>query len=285
MRRALVVALALAGCSHPPASDAPVAPLVAESSDEVVATVDGRPIYASAVALPARARGVDRKRALADLVDAEALAGEAARRGLDRALDVRDETKGAMVRRYLARDFEPSVTPADVPNQVVKREYQSRLAYLMHATYADVWHFIVPVAPNASPADKAAARTRAEALAKQARGLSLAEFKKLAEDAGLHSEEVVTARDGWVQRSFSEAAFQQLKKPGDVSTSPVATTFGYHVLYLIRYIPPEHVTLAEAAPRIREGVFPEFQRRWFGKLVDEAMASHKVELHPEHLPK
>jgi hypothetical protein len=285
MRRALVVAVALAGCSHPPASDAPVAPLSAQANDDVVATVDGRPIYASAVAMQARARGVDRKTALADLVDAEALAGEAARRGLDRDLEVRDETKGAMVRRYLQRDFEPSVTPADVPDQVVKREYQSRLAYLVHDTYADVWHFIVPVAPNASPADKADARTRAEALAKQARGLSLDAFKKLAADAGLHSEEVVSARDGWVQRPFSEAAFTQLRKPGDVSTAPVETTFGFHVLHLIRFIPPEHVTLSEAAPKIREGVFPEYQRRWFAKLVDEAMARHKVELHPEHLPK
>lgn len=285
MRRALVVALVLGGCSHPPASDAPVAPLTAQSSDEVVATVDGRPISAAAVAQQARAHGVDRKTALAELIDAEALAGEAARRGLDRELEVRDETKGAMVRRYLKRDFEPSVTPADVPDQVVRREYQSRLAYLVHDTYADVWHFIVPVAANASPADKAAARTRAEALARQARGLSLDAFKKLAEDAGLHSEEVVTARDGWVQRPFSEAAFAQLHKPGDVTSEPAQTTFGFHVLHLIRFIPPEHVTIEQAAPKIREGVFPELQRRWFAKLVDEAMARHKVELHPEHLPK
>jgi peptidyl-prolyl cis-trans isomerase C len=285
MRRALAVAALFVGsCSHPPASDAPVAPLRAQSSDEIVATVDGQPIYASAIAMQARARGVDRKTALADLVDAEALAGEAARRGLDRDLEVRDETKGALVRRYLARDFEPTVTPADVPDQVVRREYQSRLAYLVHDTYADVWQLLVPVAANASPADKAAARARAEALAKQARGLSLDAFKKLADDAGLHSEEIVSARDGWVQKPFSEAAFA-LEKPGDTSSAPVETTFGYHVLHLIRFIPPEHVTLAAAAPKIKEGVFPEFQRRWFGKLVDEAMARHKVELHPEHLPK
>ena len=43
-------------------------------------------------------------------------------------------------------------------------------------------------------------------------------------------------------------------------------------------------TLAEAAPKLRAGVFPEFQRRAFAHLVDEAMARHKVEVHPEHLP-
>lgn len=284
MRRALVALSLAVGCSHPPASDAPIAPLAAESSDEVVATVDGRPIYASAIAMQARARGVDRKSALDDLVAAEALAGEAARRGLDRDLEVRDETKGALVRRYLARDFEPSVTPADVPDPVVRREYQSRLAYLVHDTYADVWHFIIPVAANATPADKAAARVRAQAYAKQAKGLSLDEFKKLAIDGGLQLEEIVTARNGWVQKPFSEAAFT-LKKPGDTTSALVETTFGYHVLHLVRFIPPEHVTLAEAAAKIREGVFPEFLKRRFAKLVDEAMARHQIELHPEHLPK
>src|SRR5262249_32983841 len=50
--------------------------------DEVVATVDGRAIYASAVRTQAAARGVDVRRALDDLVTAEVLAGEAVRRGL-----------------------------------------------------------------------------------------------------------------------------------------------------------------------------------------------------------
>jgi len=83
--RFAVVAIAVAAaCSHGASSDSAAAPLVAQSTDDVVATVDGRPIYAGAVAAEARARGVDRKTALADLVDAEVLAGEAARRGLDR---------------------------------------------------------------------------------------------------------------------------------------------------------------------------------------------------------
>ena len=52
-----------------------------------------------------------------------------------------------------------------------------------------------------------------------------------------------------------------------------------------RWIPAEHVTLAEAAPKLRESLFPEMQRRTFAKWVDEAMARYKIELHPEHLPK
>jgi len=285
MRARLAIFALVAGCSHGQASDGAVAPLVAQSSDVVVATVDGRPIYAGAVAEQARARGVDRKTALADLVDAEVLAGEAARRGLDQDLHVRDETKGALVRRYLKLGFEQQTTAADVPEPLVRREYRQRLPYLNHDTYADVWHFLVPVPKGASADDKAKARARARALAARAKGLSLAEFQKLGHDEGLTTEEVVTARNGWVERPFSEAAFEQLKKPGDTTTSDVETSYGFHVLYLVKWIPAVHTTEAEAAAKIREGVFPEYEKHAFEKFVDEAMGRHHVELHAEHLPK
>ena len=109
MRRSIILGISFlfGACSTKAVDrDQPVAPMAAVSDDAVVATVDGRPIYAAAVAAQARARGVDVKTALADLVDAEALAGEAHRRGLDRALDVRLATKGALARRYLQTTFD-----------------------------------------------------------------------------------------------------------------------------------------------------------------------------------
>jgi parvulin-like peptidyl-prolyl isomerase len=283
MRHLAVAVVLVAACGRRQAATSPAAALVADSKDDVVATVDGRPIYAADVARQARAQGVDRRTALAALVDAEALAGEAARRGLDRDLEARDEARGAMVRRYLKLDFEPSVTPADVPDQVVRREYQRNLAYLNHDTYADVWHFYIPVAKNATAETRAVARARAAELARRAKGLSLADFKKLAADEGLRTEEIVSARDGWVERPFSEAAFE-LKKPGDTS-GVVTTSYGFHVLHLVRYLPPEHVTLDEARPKLQKDLFPELQKRAFARLVDEAMGRHKIELHPENLPK
>jgi len=286
MRRVAVVAIVVVGgCARGGGgAKAPAASLVAEASDTVVATVDGRPIYAAAVAEEARARGVDRKTALADLVDAEVLAGEAARRGLDHDLEVRDETKGALVRRLLQLGFEREVTAADVPELAVKREYQRNLAYLNHGVYVDVWHFLVPVKKGAPPEVKEEARARAAALARRAKGLSLDEFKQLGQSEGLRTEEIVTARDGWTERPFSEAAFTLLKNPGDTTTTDVETSYGFHVLYLVKWIPAEHVSQAQAAPKLREKLFGDYQRRAFAKLVDEAMARYKIELHPEHLP-
>jgi peptidyl-prolyl cis-trans isomerase C len=286
MRCAAFVALVVVvGCSHKASDKAPVAGLQAASADEVVATVDGRPIYASDVARQARARGTSAKEALSDLVDAEVLAGEAQRRKLDHDLEVVDETKGAMVRRYLHETFEPSVHPSDVPDQIVRREYQRNLPNLNHDTYADVWHFVVSIRPDAPKDQLAAARQRAIELGKKARGMTVDQFKELAKSEGLRNEEIITARDGWVQRPFSEAAFTQLKKPGDVTYDPPQTTFGFHVEYLIRWIPPAHITLSEAAPKIREKLFPEMQKRFFAKFVDEAMSRYHIVTHPEHLPK
>jgi len=259
--------------------------LVSESKDAVVATVDGRPIYAFQVAAQARARGVGRRAALDDLIAAEALAGEAARRKLDRDLAVRLETRGALARRYLQETFEREVTPADVPEQALRREYQRKLPYLDHSTYADVWHFFVPLPRHPTPEDKVAARARVEALARRARGLSLEEFKQLARDDGLQNEEIVTARDGWVQKPFSYATFDQLKKPGDTTTGIIETTFGYHVLHLIRWVPPVHIPFDEAVPKLRAGMFADYQKFAFKKLVDDAIARHQVEVHPERLAK
>lgn len=275
-------ALCAAACSHPRAPrDAPVAALAPRADDVVVATVDGRPIYAGAVAAQARARGVDARTALGDLVDAEALAGEAARRGLDRDLDVRLAAKGALVRRLLAQTFERDVTPADVPAPLVRQAYDRNRNLFDHDLYVDVWHILVPVNKGATPAERAQARARAEEIARRARGCgSLAAFQALAGD--LRIEEVVTARDGWTEPAFSHAAFAQLHRPGD-TTGVVETSYGYHVEYLVRFIPPEHRRLGEVEPALRARIFPEVQKKAFAQFVAEAMARHHVVVHPERL--
>jgi hypothetical protein len=290
--RALVVAALVAGCSRGATQPNAVAPLAAqspESGDEIIATVDGRAIFASDVARQARARHVDGKTALADLVAAEALAGEAARRGLDRDLDVRLEAKGAMVRRLLQTTFEKEVTVADVPAELVRKAYLRNQPYLNHDVYVDVWHILVPVGKNPTPELKAEARALADELAGRAQKVhSLAEFKQLAttqwHGATLPNEEVITERDGWTEKPFSHAAFDQLRKPGDV-TGVVETNYGYHVEYLIGWKPAEHVPLEVAAPSLRQGLFPSVQKKKFDELMAEAMAQHHVEEHPERLPR
>jgi peptidyl-prolyl cis-trans isomerase C len=92
---------------------------------------------------------------------------------------------------------------------------------------------------------------------------------------------VITARDGWILTSYSYPAFE-LKQPGATS-GVVETDYGYHVIYLNRRIPARHVSLAEAAPQLRAGVFPKYQPQAFLRFCAEATTRHEVVVRPERL--
>ncbi len=289
---AAIVFLA-AGCRHAePSATRFEVPLTAEAKaeDEVVATVDGRPIRASQIALQARSAGTSAKQALDDLVTAEALAGEAARRKLDRDRDVLEAARAAAVRRYLHEDFESANGPEAIPMRAVKRTYNANVNMFDHSEYVDVWHILVVAPPDKVPEpQRKAARAVAEEIARRARGVSELEFKALSQllspPAGgppLKLERIVTARDGWVLTTFSYPAFDQLKKAGDTSTV-VETSYGYHVMYLVKRIPPLHMSVDDAAAQIRANLLPEFQRAEFLRFADEAARKHAIVLHPERL--
>ncbi len=290
MRR-LALLLMMAGC-HRATSESSgrfLVPLVAEAApdDAVVATVDGRPIHASDVALQARARGSDARQALSDLIDAEVLAGEAARRGLDRDHDAEESAESSAVRRLLEKTFESEVTAATVPEAVLKHVYEKNRSTLDHDTQADLWHILIPVDKTMTAEQKNAARAAAEELARRARGVaSVEKFQALAETVKAprpaHSEHVVTERDGWTLKEFSYPAFDQLHKPGDTS-DVVETSYGFHVMYLVGFRPPRHTTFAEAEPELRKGIFPEFQKPEFIHWSDRLAGSHQVDVHADLL--
>jgi len=263
----------------------------APSEDEVVATVDQRPIRASEIAAVAAAEGVAPRQALDDLIIAEALVSEAARRGLDLHEDVLQARRTESVRRYLKTEFETTVRPEQIPPRELRRAYERNKTVLYHSEYVDTWHILVP----AKDKDTAELRARAEALANQIRERALKvtsaeEFKAIATDidagefAGkLKVEQIITARDGWVEPGFSQAAHDQLKKEGDVSR-PARTSYGFHVIYLNRRIPENHVTFDEAIPMLQRGLLSEFQRFKFGPYLDALVAKHDVKTFPEHIP-
>jgi hypothetical protein len=294
MRGLLLAALSLGSCSKSPPASGPrwQVPLTAEAAagDEVVATVDGRPILASQVAEQARASGTSVREALAALTTAEVLAGEAVRRGYDRDRDALLAAKQAGVRRYLHVSFEKEVVPGDIPHNVVRRFYNARRNMYDHSEYVDVWHILTPVDEKAAPEARARARATAEEVARRAKSVKgEAEFQAIAgavppPEGGkpLKVERIVTARDGWVLTAFSYAAFDQLAKPGDVSRV-VETSYGYHVIYLIKRIPPLHQSVDDASTEIRAALFPDFQRAEFLRFADEAKKLHAVTVHPERL--
>jgi peptidyl-prolyl cis-trans isomerase C len=287
MKRLLFIVIPLIGCAQEAVErDSFAVPLVAESADEVVATVDGRPIRAGEVALQARARGCSPKQALEDLVGAEALAGEAARRGLDREREPLQAARAEAVRRLLAHSFEKEVTPEAIPPALVRRVYAENKSVLNHEIQIDVWHLLVGT-KNLGDDEKHAARQAAEDLARRAHGIGDAEkFKALAATVrppfAARFERVVTEKKGWVVPEFSNPAFEQLKQPGDTS-SVVETEYGYHVMFLNGFRAAQHIGPVEADAKLRAGLFPEFQKRAFVQFADRVRKDHAVEVFPENL--
>ena len=280
--------LLLAACGEstaPPPTAPPreIASLEAQPrpGDEVVAEVDGRPIWAADVAAQMRATGQDARAALDALIDQELLAEEARRRGYLADAEVVEAGRRARVRRLLDAVFAPSFDgPEDIPLEAVERVWRHPMVQLHydHPLTHNVRYVRLEVAAGAPAADDA----RARALAEKVYTAALAEKPATADDFVRLAQRVtglpvpgrtqnVWPNSGLVPE-FVAAAFS-VKAPGDVSR-PTRTKWGWDVLYLDSVIPERHTPFAEAAPEIRRQRFePERAAaflRWSDTLVRRA---------------
>ncbi|HEX2568881.1 MAG TPA: peptidyl-prolyl cis-trans isomerase [Polyangia bacterium] len=255
--------------------------------EDVVAVVDGRPISASEVAEQARASGVDARRALEALIDAEVVAGAAERRGLLQAPEVIEAMQQTLVRRLLATTFEREVMPEQLPDQEMRAAYARNRARLDHPELIEVRHVLARAGKKDDAGRREVLRRRAVQVAERAAGVKSAdEFAALGPalsdaEVALRTETVVTARRGWTVDAFADAAFA-LPRDGAVS-GVVETEFGYHVLYRVRRIAEEHISFDEARPKLRELLWPDFQRREFLRFAEALAGRHEVAVHGERL--
>jgi len=119
------------------------------------------------------------------------------------------------------------VDPADV-----KSAYDANARQYTTSEERSAAHILIAVKPDASDADKAAAKTKAEALAAQAKA-NPARFAELAkansQDPGSAAQggDLGAFARGSMVKPFEDAVFAA--KPGDI-VGPVQTDFGYHVI-------------------------------------------------------
>jgi peptidyl-prolyl cis-trans isomerase D len=143
---------------------------------------------------------------------------------------------------YLQLNQDALAAQAVVEPKDVKAAYDANAKQYTTAEERQASHILIAVKPDASDADKAAAKQKASALAEKARAKpdSFAELAKAnSQDTGSAAQggDLGSFARGAMVKPFEDAVFAA--KSGDI-VGPVQTDFGYHVIK-VTGITPSHV--------------------------------------------
>ena len=133
-------------------------------------------------------------------------------------------------------------------------------------------HILITVKPDATDADKAAARKSADELAAQAKKnpAQFAELaKKSSQDPGSAEQGGdlgFFARDGSMVKPFEDAVFSM--KTGEI-TGPVQSNFGWHIIKLIAVQPGKQQSFDEVKGQIEQDLKRQRAMRKFAEAADQ----------------
>lgn len=250
---------------------------------DVVAVVDGASISRRDVELRARARGISPREALTSLENDLLLGAAARRRGLQPGdLDTRrDQVLAQMVLRAVERENPESALDDDA----VAARMPTVAASLRRAERRLVAHLLVR-----AETDDAATLSRAEAAARRA--ISLARAEPLGEatlervESRLRAEQgamdLVVERLGALERSapveapFLRAVFEA-DGPG-VLVRPIRTSFGVHVIHVVRIDPAYEPPTSEVRARATEAALEARRAEAVSSLLVAARDRFGVEV-------
>jgi len=170
------------------------------------------------------------------------------------------------------------LTPESLTGQItvdpaeVKKQYDDNVKQYTKAEERQASHILVAVKPDATEADKAAAKQKAEALAASARKTP-AKFAELAKQnsqdpgsAGQGGDLGSFARDGSMVKPFEDAVFSG--RQGDI-VGPVQTDFGWHIIRITGVKPGKTQSLDEARPQIEQDLKRQKATRKFVEAADQ----------------
>jgi hypothetical protein len=307
VRGLLAIALALAGAGCRGDQKAPAAPRTtslaagemtdpgAGAGDVVVATVDGRPVWASCVEHHAKARGLTREAALDACVELELLAAAAVARGIGDDASIQRDLRAALVDGFVGDEFEDVFTtaaalpPGVVDQAVVHYAGQLDVPEERTVVYARAKFFADAKAPppaEGSPEDLAAKAFAGEIYAQVAGKDDLfpddiyAAARAVAGTRNFHlgDKPFTMPRHGVAVESFAAAGFA-IPAIGQVSP-PTRTRWGWDVILLVDIAPPVHRTRDELVAE----QFPNLRRLYFDQVWTRELAKpHAIEAHPELL--
>jgi peptidyl-prolyl cis-trans isomerase C len=206
--------------------------------DPVVAKVNGQPIHvsdlkAAAETLPAQARAMPPQQLfpmlLDQLVDEQALLAEARKTGLDKDPDVQRSVKMAEDRALASALLGKMVRPL-VTEEAVKAKYDQEFAGKPGETEVHARHILVN--------DEATAKKIIAELKKGGDFAALSKQYSKDPSASAQGGDLGFFKKGDMVPEFADAAFAL--KDNEVSTVPVKSQFGWHVIQTLgrRTTPP-----------------------------------------------
>jgi peptidyl-prolyl cis-trans isomerase D len=173
---------------------------------------------------------------------------------------------------YLALTPESLAGQVKVDPEEVKKQYDANVKQYTRAEERQASHILIAVKPDASDADKAAAKQKAEALATTARKTP-AKFAELAKQnsqdpgsAGQGGDLGSFARDGTMVKPFEDAVFSG--KQGDI-VGPVQTDFGWHIIRITGVKPGKTLGFDEARAQIEQDLKRQKATQKFVEAADQ----------------
>jgi peptidyl-prolyl cis-trans isomerase C len=166
-----------------------------------------------------------------------------------------------------------------VDDQAVGAFYQQNIDRFKQGESVHASHILVTVPQNATPADKAKARAKAEQILKKVRGG--ADFAAVARAESQDPGSAPNGGDlgffpkGQMDPAFEQAAFAL--KPGAVS-GVVESQFGFHIIKVFEKKAPHTTPLAEVEPRIKEFLTAQQREAKLDEFVAAAKKKLKIEI-------
>jgi hypothetical protein len=256
----------------------------ASAADVQVATVNGRPVFASCVTTQA-ARGASKQEALDQCIGFELLAQKAESYATDPEVVL--ETHTALVNQLIARDYEDKLTkPSDFGafwNQALARNKNA----IEHGEARASAYVRISVPKDAPPEEDAKARALVEEIAKATvneRGLTPIHLKDIGERivagrAKLDFAVVASYLDnGGLNPTYAQPLFA-IREVGRTSGA-VRTYWGWDVILLSDVVPAEKLSPDEIVVK----VLPDVKRSYFSFWVSQIAAKSSVTVFDKNLP-